>query len=215
MNKEFEGIHSVAFSPKGTLILTRSPRTLGTWSAVNGKQIRYRQNLIGIQLARFSPSGRMILAGTNYSEGQAWISETGFDAIPFPLVHAAQVWGIAADQKDERIITASFDHTARIWDRVTGTALTAPLTHRLGVSEATLNLDGTLALTGSWDGTARLSAIPRALDDQPARIDAWIETMTGLHIAPTAGDELLNPVNWRARKAELDRLGGPPIRIGP
>lgn len=213
VNGEFEGIYSVAFCSQGVHLLTRSPRAWGIWSAKDGSKIDYRQNRIGIQVARFSPSGRLVLGGTNYSQGQAWTSDNGSDAIPFPLIHSAQVWAIAADSKDERIITASFDHTARIWDRATGRPLTPPLTHRLGVSEATFSPDGKFALTGSWDGTARLWAVPQALDDQPDRINAWVETMTGQRISPNAGGELLKPDEWRARKEQLDRLGGPPISI--
>src|SRR5262245_50313966 len=213
VNGAFEGIFSAVFCSQGNYLLTRSQRAWGIWSAKNGTKIVYRQNPIGIQVARFSPSGRLVLAGTNFSQGEAWTSENGNDAIPFPLIHAAQVWGVAADSKDERIITASFDHTARIWSRVHRRSLTHTLAHRLGVSDATFSPDGAFALTGSWDGTARLWAVPPALDDQQERIEAWVETMTGLRISPTAGGELLKPEEWRARKEQLDRLGGPPITI--
>jgi WD40 repeat protein len=180
---------------------------------VNGAKVDYQQNPIGIQVARFSPSGNLVLGGTNFSQGEAWISGDGKDAVPFPLIHTAQVWGVAADAMDERIVTASFDHTARIWDRATGRPLAPPLVHRLGVSEATFSPDGTHVLTGSWDGTARLWKVPQALEDQQERIEAWVETMTGLRISPTAGGELLKPDEWRERKAQLFRLGGPPIDI--
>jgi WD40 repeat protein len=54
----------------------------------------------------------------------------------------------------------------------------------IGVSEAAFSPDGKFALTGSWDGTARLWAVPNALDDEQERIEAWVETMTGLRISP-------------------------------
>jgi WD40 repeat protein len=213
-NGEVDGIHSVSFCSRGLHLLTRSPKAWAIWSAKDGSKVDYRENRIGIQVARFSSSGDLVLGGTNYIQGEAWISGSGTDAIPFPLIHSAQVWGVAADPKDERIITASFDHSARIWDRATGRPLTPPLVHRLGVSEAVFNPDGAYALTGSWDGTARLWKVPKALDDEQERIEAWVETMTGLRISPTPGGELLNPDEWRTRRDQLFRLGGPPIRIG-
>jgi WD40 repeat protein len=207
-----DGMHSVEFSAHGDFLLTRSPRARGIWAASTGTNINLLPNRIGIQVARFSPSGKFVVGGTNFSQGQAW-TNTGQPAVPLPLVHEAQVWGVAVDPTDERIITASFDHTARIWDRATGRPLSPPLTHQRAVSEATFSPDGKFALTGSWDGTARLWPVPRPLDDDEKRITAWVETMTGLRVEPNAGGELLNPEEWRARKAELDRLGGPPINF--
>lgn len=215
VNNEHEGIHSMEFCPKGRHLLTRSPRGRGIWTAANGATVDYLENRIGIQVARFSPSGKLVLGGTNFSQGQAWNSGNGGEALRLPLSHAALVWNIAADATDERIITASFDRTARIWDRVNGRPLTPPFQHRLGVSEATFSADGTLALTGSWDGTARLWAVPKPLPDNPRLIEVAVETMTGLRISPNAGGELLSPAAWRERRDELFRLGGPPIKIKP
>jgi WD40 repeat protein len=211
VGNEFEGIHSVAFSPNGEFLLTRSPRARGIWAAATGALVNMLQNHIGIQVARFSPSGRLVMGGTNFTQGQVW-DVTGSEASLLPLAHAAQVWGVAADPTDERIITGSFDCSARIWDCVTGRPLSTPLKHKLGVSDVAFSPDGSRALTGSWDGTARLWRVPRALDDDEKRLNIWVETMTGLRIGSNAGGELLKPDEWRARKAELDRLGGPPIK---
>jgi hypothetical protein len=54
--------------------------------------------------------------------------------------------------------------------------------------------------------------IPGPLPDQQDRIKAWIETMTGMRVGANADGELLRPDEWRKRKAELDALGGPPIK---
>jgi WD40 repeat protein len=208
VDRQRHPIHSVAFCSTGQRVLTRSPRARGIWMAANGEQVDVLPNRVGIQVARFSPSGRFVLGGTNYSMGQAW-DHTGKEAVPIPLVHGAQVWGVAADPTDAMIITASFDRTARIWDRSTGRPLTPPLMHRLGVSDATFSPDGRFALTGSWDGTARLWEVPRPLPDQRERIEAWVETMTGQRIAPNAGGDLLRADEWRDRLKRLMELGGP------
>lgn len=213
VNNEFEGIHAIAFCPKGERLLTRSPRARGIWSVANGAPIDMLWNPIGIQVTRFSPSGKLVAGGTNFCQGQVW-DMNGREVPSLPLAHAAQVWGVAVDPADERILTGSFDCSARIWDRVTGRPLTTPLIHKLGVSDVAFSPDGKVALSGSWDGTARLWPVPQALDDDEKRLTVWVETMTGLRIGPNAGGELLKPDEWRQRKAELDRLGGPPIRGG-
>src|SRR5262249_52585077 len=56
----------------------------------------------------------------------------------------------------KRIVTASRDNTARVWDAQTGQPLTEPLKHRHFVTSAQFSPDGSLIATASWDGTARV-----------------------------------------------------------
>src|SRR5262249_39469722 len=65
-----EGIRSVAFSPDGKYVLTRSPRVRALWSAETGAPINQHLNRIGVQVSRFSPGGKLVLAGTSFSSGQ-------------------------------------------------------------------------------------------------------------------------------------------------
>ena len=133
---ERDHIRAVKFCPMGERLLTCSRRRpAGIWSAVTGAKVDLLPNRIGIQLTRFSPSGKLVLGATNFSMAQAW-DANGQAVTPLPMVHGGQVWGVAADPKDERIITASFDRTARIWDRKTGRPLSTPLMHKQGVSDA-------------------------------------------------------------------------------
>jgi hypothetical protein len=46
--------------------------------------------------------------------------------------------------------------------------------------------------------------------DEPERVRAWIETMTGMKIGITGSSELLTAEEWAERKKKLDELGGPP-----
>ena len=65
-------------------------------------------------------------------------------------------------------------------------------------------------LTGSWDRRARLWTVIEPVPDDDERINAWIETMTGMRIGATNTPELLTADEWNARKKQLDGLGGPP-----
>lgn len=210
-----DAVRSVAFSPEGELLLTRSAKARGMWDARTGAEIHLLSNRIGIQVTRFSSSGRQVLGGTDFSTVRVW-DRTGREVRSFPTtMHNGQVWGVGANPAETRIVTASSDRSARIWDLATGRPLSPPLLHRQGVSDAVFSPDGTRVLTGSWDGTARLWAVPEPLPDDPDRVVAWVQTITGLKVGPNASGDLLEPEEWLESKRELDRRGGPPLAAIP
>jgi WD40 repeat protein len=53
-------------------------------------------------------------------------------------------------------VTASSDHTARIWDAITGTELTVLRGHNSGLESAAYSSDGSRIVTASHDQTARI-----------------------------------------------------------
>lgn len=55
-----------------------------------------------------------------------------------------------------RVLTGSFDKSARIWDPITGECLATLLGHRGEVVACQFNAKGDLAATGSMDNTAKL-----------------------------------------------------------
>jgi hypothetical protein len=55
-----------------------------------------------------------------------------------------------------RILTASDDNTARLWDAATGQPVAEPLRHEGGIRSAVFSSDGARILTASDDETARL-----------------------------------------------------------
>jgi WD40 repeat protein len=57
-----------------------------------------------------------------------------------------------------RVITASCDRTARVWDAATGQPATSPLEHQDMVMSAAFSPDGTRVVTASLDRTARVWA---------------------------------------------------------
>jgi WD40 repeat protein len=58
-----------------------------------------------------------------------------------------------------KILTASGDNTARVWDAATGRALSEPLQHEDIVISAVFSPDGSKILTASKDNTARVWSI--------------------------------------------------------
>jgi WD40 repeat protein len=72
------------------------------------------------------------------------------------LPHKGSVYGIAFSRDGTRVVTASADHTARVWDVASGEPLCPPLVHRGAVMSAALSPDGARVVTASWDHTARV-----------------------------------------------------------
>src|SRR6266481_453633 len=70
--------------------------------------------------------------------------------------HRDAVLYAAYSSDGTKIVTASADHTARIWDARTGRQLTSPLQHDDDVLMAEFSPDGGFVVTGSEDHTARV-----------------------------------------------------------
>ncbi|MCI0539009.1 MAG: WD40 repeat domain-containing serine/threonine-protein kinase [Verrucomicrobiales bacterium] len=73
-----------------------------------------------------------------------------------PLRHQDEVYLASFSPGGRRILTASRDGTARIWDAETGRPLTEPLRHLDEVRFASFSPDGKWIVTASLDHTARL-----------------------------------------------------------
>jgi WD40 repeat protein len=64
------------------------------------------------------------------------------------------------DSKGERVVTASADETARIWDARTGEPIGKPLQHGSSVEAAAFDPKGERVITASDDKTARIWRAP-------------------------------------------------------
>jgi WD40 repeat protein len=72
------------------------------------------------------------------------------------LHHGGPVYVGAFSPDGKRILTASVDHTARVWDAVTGHLLATLTGHTGPVNAAAFSPDGKHLVTASDDGTARV-----------------------------------------------------------
>ena len=72
------------------------------------------------------------------------------------LTHQGSVYSIALSRDGTRVVTASADHTARVWDAASGLPLSPPLVHQGAVVSAAFSSDGARVVTASWDRTARV-----------------------------------------------------------
>jgi hypothetical protein len=70
--------------------------------------------------------------------------------------HTGTVGTVAFSPDGTRVLTGSWDNTARLWDAATGTAVATLAGHTGFVAAVAFSPDGTRVLTGSEDNTARL-----------------------------------------------------------
>jgi len=73
-----------------------------------------------------------------------------------PLRHKGSILWARFSHDGRRVVTASEDGTARVWDARTGQPTGEPLAHRAAVKGAEFSPDGLVIATASLDGTARL-----------------------------------------------------------
>jgi WD40 repeat protein/serine/threonine protein kinase len=69
--------------------------------------------------------------------------------------HTDRVESVAFSPDGRRVLTASYDKTARVWDGTTGREILR-LSHADGLLSAAFSPDGQRIVTGSFDGTARI-----------------------------------------------------------
>src|SRR5204862_462419 len=87
-----------------------------------------------------------------------------------PLKHGAAVLSAQFSPDGRRVVTASRDNNARVWDAGTGLTLGEPLKHGDDVSSAQFSPDGQRVVTASDDNTARLWHVPTS----PLPIPRWL-----------------------------------------
>ena len=113
-----------------------------------------------------------------------------------------------------QVLTASADHTARLWDAATGSALTPPLRHNDAVRVASFGAGGRSIVTGSHDNTARVWNLtpsdPRFSDSSPWEDQLlFSQLVSARRIDETAAIATLGAAEFQAawRKVQLLRGG--------
>src|SRR5262249_11858946 len=148
------------FSPEGHRLLVPSKDgTVRVWDASTGALlVRSIASEATIQCAEFSPDGRFIVIGVgtaDYGWAQVYESETG-RPIGSKMRHESLIYFARFDHEGNRVLTATWDNTARVWDATTGQPLTPPLRHRDSVQDASFSSEESRVVTASWDKTARV-----------------------------------------------------------
>ncbi len=156
-----------AFSPDSMLVVTASwDNTARLWDAKTGAEITALVgHEAGVNSAVFSPDGARV-ATASRDGARLWVAETGAEIamleghevvglLVMAIGPGSYVRSAAFDPNGARVVTASDDGTARLWDAKTG-AWIAELVHEGRVNTAVFSPDSAHVVTASTDRTARL-----------------------------------------------------------
>src|SRR5580704_12044201 len=107
--------------------------------------------------------------------------------------HAALVNGASFSPDGARVVTSSWDRTARVWDAETGKALIALSAHKFWVSSAAFSPDGSRIVTASWDKTARVwdaktGAVLAILSGHTGPVNSAMFSPDGSRVITTSND---------------------------
>jgi hypothetical protein len=152
-------VNSVAWMPGGKRFVT------GSW---DGKarvwQADADQPLLTIpteanyvHAVAVSPDGKQIATGTSQPGGylKLWDSETG-KLLKTLSGHTDSVLSIVFSKNGQRMLTSSYDKTARLWDTRSGEQLRVFAGHSWWVWSAVFSPDERRIVTASQDGTAMI-----------------------------------------------------------
>jgi WD40 repeat protein len=153
-------VNSAAFSPDGTRIVTASmDQTARIWDAAKEKQIALLEvplvNNYGVESAAFSPDGKRVITASwdeaTVVAARIWDAASG-KQIAKLSGHDGIVNGAIFNRDGTRIVTASEDGTARLWNAATSEQIAV----MQPASSAAFSADGTRIVTAAPDGTARI-----------------------------------------------------------
>ena len=103
--------------------------------------------------------------------------------------------------------------THGLWDPTTGQRLGTLPGERQGFERVALDPSGEIVAAVGKNHTLHLWFLPDPVAGPPDRLVTWVQTITGLELGPEETLHALNADAWRAKREQLDTLGGPPTPL--
>lgn len=148
-------VKKVIFSPKGTYVLTAADDgTACVWETLNWtivREVKTSEKRKTLGVWAFDSSERFLVTVESTGNISAWEISTGTNR---PVIQSLdkEVNSLAFNEKDDLVVTASNDSTARVWT-TEGKVLAVLRGHTGRVLSAEFSRDGRFIVTAGDDGT--------------------------------------------------------------
>ncbi|MBI3937950.1 MAG: hypothetical protein HY323_13310 [Betaproteobacteria bacterium] len=148
---------AVAFDPQGERVVTASEdHTARVWDATTGFPLLTLEHDARVNSAVFSPDGSEVLTASGNTI-RIWAPvETGKRGPRRATALKGLAWSARYSHGGGRIVTASFDGTAQVWDASSLIPVSAPMKHSSLVLSAEFSRDDRWIITNSADRTVRV-----------------------------------------------------------
>jgi eukaryotic-like serine/threonine-protein kinase len=200
-----EPVTSASFSPDGSRIVTgSSDNTAKIWDAKSGAEVlTLKGHTLRVDSASFSPDGSRVVTASWDQTARVWDAKIGaellvtirnWSGLNTLKGHKSAVTSASFSPDGSRVVTASWDQTAKIWDAKSGAELLTLKGHTDRVESASFSPDGSRIVTGSYDKTAKV---------WNAKSDAELRTLKG-HTEPVTSASF-SPDGSRIVTGSLDK----------
>jgi WD40 repeat protein len=198
-----DNVHSLALSRDGQRLATASEdESVRVWNVSSGDLEHSFKARGAARLVRFSFDGRWLAATVQNSESggwevQCWDARSG-RALANRLLHQNRLYTLEFSPDSRRLVTATANNTARVWQVETGEPL-FDLPHAAMVYCAKFSPDGQQLLTASVDHTARVwDAATGTPISEPLRHDGRV-----IHAEFSLDGERILTAGWEDKTVKL------------